>query len=166
MRALKNNPKCSIAVWEFKELTERMKHASEEIMPYVEDALRKARYDTRDFVNRTHPSPAFGGQDLHRYGSGRTSMFRLGHFGWIGKAGGYKGHKNFGTISSLNIYANYLARWYNTGATQHASIRTAKGQQKRTTFYPARGNYFEANKDAICEYFANIVNKELDELNL
>ena len=112
----------------------------------VEAGVRYAQIMTRAYVARTHASTGFGGQNLitdERTGSakGRTvNQIIKGRFNINARA-----------IESV-IYANYLARWYNTGATQH-TIMYGPYKGRLSTYYPPRGQYFESNRAAIEGYF-------------
>ena len=112
----------------------------------VEAGVRYAQVMTRGYIARTHASTGFGGQNLitdERTGAakGKTvNQIIKGRFS-IGAS----------TIESV-VYANYLARWYNTGATQH-TIMYGPYKGRLSTYYPPRGKYFESNRAAIEDYF-------------
>ena len=103
---------------------------------------------TRDFIARTHPQVAFSGKTM---GDEQFKIFKK-EFEIVGP-----GHVN------TMVYANYFARWYNTGA--YGRIIKAKGPRKGTkgTKYPPRGKYFEANKAAIEQYFIDKVDEYLEK---
>lgn len=106
-------------------------------------AIRYAQIKTRAYIARTHPSVGFGGQSLitdERNGKTSNQIIK-GKFA-------IEADK-----TTAVIYANYLARWYNTGATQHMILY---GERKGwlSTHYAPRGNYFVSNKAAIEKYFA------------
>lgn len=111
----------------------------------VEAGVRYAQAQTRAYIARTHPQNAFGGRDLitdERPGGKTVNQIIKGRF----------------NIHALNIeaviYANYFARWYNTGATQHVIMRGPyKG--RLSTHYPPRGKYFEHNRLAVENYFCS-----------
>ena len=105
----------------------------------VAKAARLARDATQDFIRRTHPSQAFDGKDLKRM---------------IVK-GAYK-IENAGVIKA-NIYANYFARWYNTGAKGQIIRGRGPRQGQKGPTYPSRGAYFETNAQAIEYYYADYV---------
>ncbi len=107
-------------------------------------AIRYAQIKTRGFIERTHPSTGFGGQSLitDEHNSKTHNQIIKGKFDIDAKR------------ALANIYANYLARWYNTGATQHMILRgERKGQM--STYYAPRGDYFNSNAAAIEKYFAS-----------
>ena len=107
----------------------------------VAEAARAAQIATRDFIARTHPQTAFDGKKL---GGNQIIM------------GKYDVHAD---SIITNVYANYFSRWYNTGAFG----RPIRGRGPRSgqtgPSYPPRGAYFDTNKSAIEEYFA----QQLDE---
>ena len=111
----------------------------------VEAGVRYAQIATRAYIARTHASTAFGGQNLiiDESGNGKTvNQIIKGRF-----------NVHALTIDAV-IYANYLARWYNTGATQHI-ITHGPYRGRLSTYYPPRGKYFEQNKQAIENYFCS-----------
>ncbi len=110
----------------------------------VVDAATMARQSTRLYIARTHPQTAFGGRKL----SG--DMFIRGHFGIQA------------SVIDARIYANYFARWYNTGAKGRI-ILYGKRKGQRGPVYEARGSYFESNKAAIEDYYANEIIKYLEK---
>lgn len=86
----------------------------------VVQAARQAQEATRLFIKRTHPATGFDGQNL-------TNMIVKGAF------------KVEGTGKVVaNVYANYFARWYNTGALGRIILRGPRKGQKGPT-YAARG---------------------------
>ncbi|EPD71891.1 MULTISPECIES: hypothetical protein [Acidaminococcus] len=100
----------------------------------VVQAARQAQEATRLFIKRTHPATGFDGQNL-------TNMIVKGAF------------KVEGTGKVVaNVYANYFARWYNTGALGRIILRGPRKGQKGPT-YAARGAYFDQNADAIRQYY-------------
>ena len=110
----------------------------------IVDAATAARQSTRLYIARTHPQTAFGGKKLSE------GMFIRGRFE-IGAS-----------VIDTRIYANYFARWYNTGAKGRI-ILYGKRKGKKGPTYEARGSYFESNKDAIEEYYANEIMKYLEK---
>lgn len=111
----------------------------------VQEACRQAQLDTRLFIERTHPQTAFGGKDL----TSHPRQIIIGSY------------KVTAESINTNIYANYLARWYSTGA-KGSIIRgngPRRGQHGPT--YEPRGRYFAANSRAIEEYFSNRVQQLL-----
>lgn len=118
---------------------------------YYNDVVAAHKYATiatRDFIARTHPRIAFGGKIM---GDEQYKIFKK-EFEIVGP-----GHIN------TMVYANYFARWYNTGA--YGRIIKAKGPRKGTkgTKYPPRGKYFEQNKAAIEQFFADKVEEYLQK---
>ncbi len=110
----------------------------------VAAATRQAQIATRDFVARTHPHTAFGGKTLD------NRQFVRGSYKIVGS----------GDIHA-NIYANYFARWYNTGAFGRIIRGSGPRKGQHGPSYPPRGNYFGSNKSAIEEYFAQQVDEYL-----
>ena len=108
-------------------------------------ATESAREDTRLFIARTHPKTAFGGKKLTQ------DMFIRGRYTVGVKA------------IDHNIYANYFARWYNTGAFGRAIRASGKRKGMKGTTYPARGDYFGNNKKAIEDYYAGCVDRYLEQ---
>lgn len=106
--------------------------------------MRYAQVMTRAYIARTHASTGFGGQNLivDENSKGKTTNQII--------KGRFNVHAM--TIDAV-IYANYLARWYNTGATQHI-ITYGPYKGRLSTYYPPRGKYFETNRQAIENYFA------------
>ena len=112
----------------------------------VEAGVRYSQIMTRAYIARTHASTGFGGKNLiiDESGGKRKTVNQI-----------IKGRFNVNamTIESV-VYANYLARWYNTGAKQHMILRGPyKG--RLSTYYPPRGKYFEQNRQAIENYFCS-----------
>lgn len=106
----------------------------------VREGAYKAQLKARNFVMRTYPSTDFGGKSLIAINC--HNEIRCGSF------------KTEADSMKANIYANYFARWYNTGA--HGGIIRARGKRfgQRGPRYPARGSYFSANSQAIQQYYA------------
>lgn len=111
----------------------------------IEWAVKRARRETRIYIERTHLQTAFGGKSLI--------------FEW------YKGkfHKQtvlgsfqvYSRMISANIYANHWQRWANTGATPH-KIRSGKMKGQMSTYsYPPKTTYYRDNATAIGNYFAD-----------
>ena len=121
-----------------KRITEYIGHG------YYQDvaaAAREAQLATRDYVARTHPQTAFAGKSL----GGRQII--------VGK---YDIHAD---NIITNVYANYFSRWYNTGAFGRPIRGRGPRRGQTGPSYPPRGAYFETNKAAIENYFA----QKLDE---
>lgn len=110
----------------------------------VVNASYEARKAVRLFIARTHPRTAFGGKTL------TDGMFIRGRF------------EIQASVIGVRVYANYFARWYNTGAFGRVILYGKRKGQKGPT-YPARGNYFESNRTAIEEYYAAEVDKYLKD---
>ena len=102
----------------------------------VAAAARDAQRATRYYVYMTHPKTAFGGK---RFGG---NQFRIGRF-----------DVHADRIESV-VYANYFARWYNTGAYGRMIRKRGPRFGQTGPTYPPRGNYFESNKAAIDQYYA------------
>ena len=102
----------------------------------VAAAARDAQLATRDYIARTHPQVAFDGKRL----GGKQII--------VGK---YDVHAD---RIVTNVYANYFSRWYNTGA--YGRIIWGRGPRRGQygPSYPPRGAYFDSNKAAIEQYFA------------
>lgn len=124
-----------------KQIDEYIAHGYKKV---VEAGVRYAQVMTRAYIARTHASTGFGGQNLivDENSKGKTTNQII--------KGRFNVHAM--TIDAV-IYANYLARWYNTGATQHI-ITYGPYKGRLSTYYPPRGNYFETNRQAIENYFA------------
>lgn len=105
----------------------------------VREGAYKAQLATRDYIRRTYPATAFGGKSLIAI-NGHPEI-RCGSF------------KAEASGMMANIYANYFARWYNTGAKGNIIRGRGKRRGQRGTKYPARGSYFESNADAISNYY-------------
>lgn len=130
----------------FDEINERLNELSEKgFTELVNHATKRARLDAKFFIARTHPKTAFGGQQMG------TNQFIRGKY------------KIRVGDTLTNIYANYFARWYNTGAFGRAIRANGKRKGMRGTKYPPRGNYFANNKKAIEDYYATCIDKYLDE---
>ena len=99
-------------------------------------AVRDAQRATRYFIYRTHPTTAFGGKNIV---SGNKILL-----------GSYDVHAD---MILANIYANYFARWYNTGAFGRIIRGRGPRRGQRGPTYSARGDYFGSNKAAIEDYF-------------
>lgn len=109
----------------------------------VNDACRKAQIDTRAFIARTHPHSGFGGKVF------ADTEFVLGKYNIQSKK------------IDATIYANYFARWWNTGFF-HPVIRT-KPPKVRHKKVPPHGNYFENNKAAIVDYYNSRIDYYMQE---
>lgn len=110
----------------------------------VAAAARDAQLAVRDFIARTHPQTAFAGKQL----GGKQII--------IGK---YDVHAD---RIEANVYANYFSRWYNTGAFGRI-IRSGARKGEKGPTYPSRGSYFESNKAAIEDYYAQRLEEYLQK---
>lgn len=140
----------------------------------LQEAIQYARGATRHWIAQTaHPHEAFNGKKLNEYLGGELrdnkgqkykamSQFRLGHFGMVGHGGGGNGngHAYNGEISSLNIYANYFARWYSTG------LRTSGYYGKKVIYERKGANWWGQNAKSIEEYFCKRVDEKLSKMKL
>ena len=111
----------------------------------VAEAARQAQIATRDFIARTHPQTAFGGKKL---GGNQIRM------------GKYDVHAD---RIVTNVYANYFSRWYNTGAFGRVIRGSGPRSGQRGPTYPARGDYFENNKAAIENFYAQRLEEYLQK---
>ena len=102
----------------------------------VATAVRDAQRATRDFIARTHPQTAFDGRKL----GGKQII--------IGK------YDVLAERIVTNVYANYFSRWYNTGAFGRPIRGSGPRAGEKGPTYPSRGSYFDNNKAAIENYFA------------
>lgn len=112
----------------------------------VEAGVRHAQIMTRAHIERTHASTGFGGKNLLIDEKATASKGKTIHQIQKGK------FKINALTADAVIYANYFARWYNTGATQH-EILYGPYKTRQSTHYPPRGEYFESNRAAIEDYF-------------
>lgn len=103
-------------------------------MKDVVTAARQAQEATKLYIARTHPSTGFDGRNL-------SGMFVKGKF-----------LLSSSTIDAT-VYANYFARWYNTGAMGRIIRGRGPRQGRIGPTYPPRGAYFESNAQAIKAYF-------------
>ena len=101
-------------------------------------AHKHATEETRAFIYRTHPT---GGFDGIIFGDKSFKVYKK-QFEIVGP----------GHVNSM-VYANYFARWYNTGAFGRIIRGRGPRRGQRGPTYPARGDYFGNNKAAIEEYF-------------
>ena len=108
-------------------------------------AARDAQRATRDYIARTHPQTAFGGKKL---GGGQIVM------------GKYDVHAD---SIVTNVYANYFSRWYNTGAFGRIIRGSGPRSGQRGPTYPARGDYFDSNRAAIENYYAQRLEEYLEK---
>ncbi len=118
----------------------------------VEAGVRYAQTMTRNYISRTHPSTGFGGQSLIKDTSNSKTSNQI-----------IKGKYHRVDAESIEavVYANYLARWYNTGAKQHV-ITYGPHKGWLSTYYAARGAYFSQNASAIENYFASQLEQYMD----
>lgn len=112
----------------------------------VAAAARDAQRATRAFIARTHPSTAFGGKNI-------TAGKKI-------QLGSYDVHAD---RIITNMYANYFARWYNTGTFGRVIRGRGPRRGQRGPTYPSRGSYFESNKAAIEDYFAKSLERYLQK---
>ena len=112
----------------------------------VAAAARDAHRATRYFIYQTHPSTAFGGKNI-------TAGKKI-------QLGAYDVHAD---KIVTNIYANYFARWYNTGAFGRPIRGRGPRAGEKGPTYPSRGAYFESNKAAIENYFAQRLEEYLEK---
>ena len=111
----------------------------------VAEAARQAQIATRDFIARTHPQKAFDDKKLG------GNQIRIGK---------YDVHAD---RIVTNVYANYFSRWYNTGAFGRIIRGRGPRRGQRGPTYPPRGAYFDSNKSAIEEYFAQQLEEYLQK---
>ena len=111
----------------------------------VAEAARQAQIATRDFIARTHPQTACGGKKL---GGNQIIM------------GKYDVHAD---NIVTTVYANYFSRWYNTGAFGRPIRGRGPRRGQTGPSYPPRGAYFDTNKSAIEEYFAQQLEEYLQK---
>lgn len=139
---------------DLKELSQRIKKYQElGFWQQVERAVKRARGETREFIERTHPQVAFGGKSLQTDDRGGKTKHQtvLGRF--TVRSNVYSG----------TVYSNYFQRWYETGATQHP-IRYGERKGVLSTYYPARGAIYTQNKNAIENYFVDALDRALKDL--
>lgn len=107
-------------------------------------AAKYAQRATREFIERLHPATGFGGRDiLHTTtGIGTDNLIQKGAF------------KLIGTAVDASIYANYWARWYNTGVYLNDYRR----------YQAPRGTVFASNSQAIEDFFAGKVQEYLQKI--
>ena len=111
----------------------------------VAAAAREAQRATRDYIARTHPQTAFGGKQL----GGKQIVM-----------GKYDVHAD---RIVTNVYANYFSRWYNTGAFGRIIRGSGPRAGQRGPTYPARGDYFDSNRAAIEEFYAQRLEEYLQK---
>ena len=117
----------------------------------IEWAVKRARGETREFIERTHPQTGFGGKSLiyDEYNGKTHHQTVLGSF------------HVYSTMITANIYANYFQRWYNTGATPH-KVRSGAWKGRMSTYsYPPKTTYYRDNAKAIEQYFAERLDEAL-----
>lgn len=107
-------------------------------------AARYAQRATREYIERMHPATGFGGRDiLHaQINTGTDNLIQKGAF------------KITGTAVDASIYANYWARWYNTGVYLRDSRR----------YQPPRGTIFASNVQAIESFFVEKLQEYLQKI--
>ena len=111
----------------------------------VAAAARDAQLATRSYIARTHPQSAFEGRAL----GGKQII--------IGK------YEVTASVINANVYANYFSRWYNTGAFGRLIRGRGPRCGQRGPTYPARGSYFESNRQAIEDFYAAELDKALQK---
>ena len=137
---------------ELEELQAQIEEYSEKgFMADVRAACEDARLKTKHYIMRTHPSVAFGGKNLIHDDVNNADEIIRGKFVVEGSG-----------VISANIYANYFARWYNTGAFGRV-IKSGPYKGRHGPHYAPRGAYFSSNKQAIEEYYAQCVLDYLKE---
>lgn len=116
----------------------------------VEWAVKRARGETREHIEKTHTETAFGGKSLiiDNYNNKTHHQTVLGAF-----------HIYSRTISA-NIFSSYFQRWFNTGAKQHP-IGYGAYKGRLSTYYDARTSYYKDNAKAIEQYFAERLDEAL-----
>lgn len=113
----------------------------------INKAAYDARLKTKHFIERTHPTTAFSGKNLIHDDINNADEIIRGSFKIEGGSGGN---------ILANIYSNYFARWYNTGAYGR-TIRYGKRKGQKGTHYPPRGAYYSSNKQAIEEFYSKCI---------
>lgn len=112
----------------------------------IQQAARYAQSATREYIERMHPATGFSGKDLHKttIGRGTDNQIQKGSFTVTG------------TAIDANIYANYFARWYNTGVYfKPLRYGSRAGELPSAAQYqPPRGTIFVSNRQGIENYFA------------
>lgn len=103
----------------------------------VYKAARQAQIATRAFIERLHPRTAFGGKSLYydEYNGKTHNQFIKGSF------------KTLSDTVNASLYANYFARFYNTGIYGR----------------PPRGAVIQSNARAIEQYYQDTMLKYLRE---
>lgn len=136
-----------------KELNDRLKEYKRlGFMAQVEKAVKLARGETREYIERTHPQVAFGGKSLIT----DDYNHRTNHQAILGS------YKVNATMINANIYSNYFQRWYNTGAHGNV-IKYGKYKGRRGPKYPARGNFYQSNKSSIEKFYADALQRALNK---
>ena len=115
----------------------------------TEAACEYAQMETKEFIYRTHPHGGFSSADFIGVIFDHAQFIRGTHK--------FTSPGNF----LANVYANYFARWYNTGAFGRPIRGTGPRRGQKGPTYPPHGNYFEANKTAIEDYYARKVDEYL-----
>lgn len=111
----------------------------------VVKAAREAQNATCDYIRRTHPQTGFGGMEISKYiQKGKFTVENVG-------------------VVNATVYANYFARWYNTGAYGRAIRKRGPRQGMKGPEYAPHGNYFEKNAQAIEQYFTDYLLNYLKE---
>jgi len=108
-----------------------------------EKAARHAQCVTRQFVEKLHPTTAFGGRNILQDNYNGRSHNQI-------VKGTYKAEA--GQVLT-RIYANYFCRWYNTGA-YGLPIRSGKYKGRKGPVYAPREKVFDNNVTSIENNFA------------
>ena len=99
----------------------------EELQEKIEDYTRKgfitdvaaackhANYATTDYIKRTYPKTAFSGKNLITAPDGTSEIIPSHYAVEVDNV-------------TATIYANYFARWYNTGRMADTSGEEARGR--------------------------------------
>lgn len=171
-QGFKRKDNSGIAIYDYTELTKKFyQFVDVGYWEMARDCIDQARHEVRDDIRLMHRNPIFKDKDVRTYGGGfkvnkagklyfsDLSQFRLGHFGMMGKNSMKRGHADTGTVCSLNIYANYYARWWSTGSKGHRIM----GGPNRAKGYPPHGFFWDANNYIIEKDFAESVEFWLSE---
>lgn len=117
----------------------------------IEWAVKRARGETREYIDRTHLQTAFGGKSLiwDEVDGKRIHQTVLGAY------------HVYSRMISANIYANHWQRWANTGAKPHI-IKWGAWKGRMSTYnYPPKTTYYRDNAGAIERYFAERLDEAL-----
>lgn len=116
----------------------------------VEWATKRARGETREWIEKHHPPTAFGGKSLtvDNYNNKTHHQTVLGSY------------NAYSTMVVSTIFSNYFQRWFETGAKQH-TIDYGVHKGWLSTHYPARGDFYATNQSAIEQYYAERLDEAL-----